>query len=124
AVVACRRRASGARRRAARGGRAETRDRGRAGAPRAAHARRRGVAPADPRHVAPARTRPRARCGGAADARGGAAGVEGAPGMTSRRRALWGGAAALGLFVSFPHPVAGRVFDAGWLVAWVGAPLF
>ncbi len=44
--------------------------------------------------------------------------------MTSRQRALWGGAAALALFVSFPHPVAGRVFDAGWLFAWVAPALF
>jgi apolipoprotein N-acyltransferase len=50
--------------------------------------------------------------------------VEGAPGVTSRRRALWGGAAAAALFLSFPHPIAGRVIDLGWLLAWIAPALF
>ena len=44
--------------------------------------------------------------------------------MTASRRALWGGAAALALFLSFPHPVAGRVIDLGWLLAWIAPGLF
>ncbi|TMA24512.1 MAG: hypothetical protein E6J87_23805, partial [Deltaproteobacteria bacterium] len=42
------------------------------------------------------------------------------PGMRLRR----GGAAVLALFLSFPHPIAGRVFDAGWLLAWIAPGLF
>jgi hypothetical protein len=50
--------------------------------------------------------------------------VEGAPIVTTLKRALWGGAAALALFLSFPHPVAGRVIDLGWLLAWIAPALF
>jgi apolipoprotein N-acyltransferase len=44
--------------------------------------------------------------------------------VTSSRRALWGAAAAATLFLSFPHPVAGRVIDLGWLLAWIAPALF
>jgi len=50
--------------------------------------------------------------------------VEGAPFVTTLTRALWCGAAALALFLSFPHPVAGRVIDLGWLLAWLAPALF
>ncbi len=43
--------------------------------------------------------------------------------MTRGRRGLWGGAAALALLLAFPHPIAGRVFDAGWLFAWLAPAL-
>lgn len=38
----------------------------------------------------------------------------------SRRSAAWLGAFALFTFLSFPHPVAGRVVDLGAGVAWLG----
>jgi apolipoprotein N-acyltransferase len=44
--------------------------------------------------------------------------------VSARQRALCGGAAALALFLSFPHPVDGRVIDLGWLLAWVAPALF
>ena len=50
--------------------------------------------------------------------------MEGAPFVTTLKRALWCGAAALALFLSFPHPVAGRVIDLGWLLAWLAPALF
>jgi apolipoprotein N-acyltransferase len=50
--------------------------------------------------------------------------VAGASIVSARVRALWGGAAAAVLFVSFPHPIAGRVIDFGWLLAWVAPALF
>ncbi|MGH7337937.1 MAG: nitrilase-related carbon-nitrogen hydrolase, partial [Myxococcota bacterium] len=44
--------------------------------------------------------------------------------MTTREHAIWGAATAAALFASFPHPIAGRVFDAGWLFAWIAPALF
>jgi apolipoprotein N-acyltransferase len=43
--------------------------------------------------------------------------------MSPRIRALWGGAAVLAWFAAFPHPIAGRVVDLGWLFAWIVPPL-
>jgi apolipoprotein N-acyltransferase len=39
--------------------------------------------------------------------------------VTNRERAGWGVATAAALFAAFPHPVAGRIVDLGWLLAWL-----
>jgi apolipoprotein N-acyltransferase len=44
--------------------------------------------------------------------------------VSTRVRAGWGVATALALFLSFPHPIAGRVLDLGWLLAWIAPALF
>ena len=49
--------------------------------------------------------------------------MEGAARVSSRSRALWGGAAAVAWFAAFPHPIAGRVVDLGWLFAWIAPAL-
>jgi apolipoprotein N-acyltransferase len=43
--------------------------------------------------------------------------------LTGRARAALGGAAALALFAAFPHPVAGRVVDGGFVLAWIAPAL-
>jgi len=40
--------------------------------------------------------------------------------VTARRRAAWLAAFAAATLLSFPHPVAGRVLDLGWLLGWAG----
>jgi len=44
--------------------------------------------------------------------------------VTVRGRVLRGGAAAAALLAAFPHPLAGRVIDGGWLFAWLAPALF
>ncbi|HKA14943.1 MAG TPA: apolipoprotein N-acyltransferase [Myxococcota bacterium] len=43
--------------------------------------------------------------------------------MTRTARVIWSGAAALALFLAFPHPIAGRVIDLGWLLSWIAPAL-
>jgi apolipoprotein N-acyltransferase len=48
--------------------------------------------------------------------------VAGGP-LSPRARALWLGGYVLATFLSFPHPVAGRVLDLGIGVSWLGPAL-
>ena len=43
--------------------------------------------------------------------------------MTVPVRVGWGVATAAALFAAFPHPIAGRLVDLGWLLAWVAPAL-
>jgi apolipoprotein N-acyltransferase len=44
--------------------------------------------------------------------------------VSVRARTGWSLAAAATLFAAFPHPIAGRVIDLGWLLAWIAPALF
>jgi len=44
--------------------------------------------------------------------------------LTPRARRALGGAAAAALFAAFPHPIAGRVVDGGFVFAWIAPALF
>jgi len=43
--------------------------------------------------------------------------------VSTRARRGWSLAAVVALFAAFPHPIAGRVVDLGWLFAWIAPAL-